>query len=104
MAALLVRTGFLDHADDFSLRYIFTGEALPLSLIQTLREALPRTAVIPMYGMTECKHVAVMPADRTDKVMAGGECTQEIFSALTAKASFTSADEETELSRSAGIE
>lgn len=24
-----------------------------------------------MYGMTECKRVAVMPADRTDKVMAG---------------------------------
>lgn len=72
MAALLVRTGFLNHADDFSLRYIsFTGEVLPLSLIQTLREALPRTAVIPMYGMTECKRVAVMPADRTDKVMAG---------------------------------
>ena len=72
MAALLVRTGFLDHADDFSLRYIsFTGEVLPLSLIQTLREALPRTSVIPMYGMTECKRVAVMPAGRTDKVMAG---------------------------------
>lgn len=72
MAALLVRTGFLKHADDFSLRYIsFTGEVLPLSLIQTLREALPRTSVIPMYGMTECKRVAVMPAGRTDKVMAG---------------------------------
>lgn len=72
MAALLVRIGFLDHADDFYLRYIsFTGEVLPLSLIQTLREALPRTSVIPMYGMTECKRVAVMPAERTDKVMAG---------------------------------
>ena len=72
MAALLVRTGFLKHADDFSLRYIsFTGEVLPLSLIQTLQEALPRTSVIPMYGMTECKRVAVMPAGRTDKVMAG---------------------------------
>ena len=72
MAALLVRTGFLKHADDFRLRYIsFTGEVLPLSLIQTLREALPRTSVIPMYGMTECKRVSVMPAGRTDKVMAG---------------------------------
>lgn len=35
MAALLVRTGFLNHADDFSLRYIsFTGDVLPLSLIR----------------------------------------------------------------------
>lgn len=72
MAALLVRTGFLDHADDFYLRYIsFTGEVLPLPLIKTLREVLPRTSVIPMYGMTECKRVAVMPTERTDKVMAG---------------------------------
>ena len=72
MASLLVRTGFLEHVDDFCLRYIsFTGEVLPLSLIQTLRKALPRTLVIPMYGMTECKRVAVMPAERTDKVMAG---------------------------------
>ena len=72
MASLLVRTGFLNHAEDFYLRYIsFTGEVLSISLIQTLREALPRTSVIPMYGMTECKRVAVMPAERTDKVMAG---------------------------------
>lgn len=72
MATLLVRTGFLDHADDFYLRYIsFTGEVLPISLIKILREALPRTSVIPMYGMTECKRVAVMPIERTDKVMAG---------------------------------
>ena len=72
MAALLVRTGLLDHADDFYLRYIsFTGEVLPLPLIRTLREAMPRTSVIPMYGMTECKRVAIMPAERTDKIMAG---------------------------------
>lgn len=72
VAALLVRTGFLDHADNFYLRYIsFTGEVLPLPLIQTLREAMPRTSVIPMYGMTECKRVAIMPAERMDKLMAG---------------------------------
>ena len=72
MASLLVRTGFLDHADDFYMRYIsFTGEVLPISLIKTLREALPQTSVIPMYGMTECKRVAVMPIERIDKVMAG---------------------------------
>lgn len=72
MAALLIRIGFLDHADDFYLRYIsFTGEVLPLSLIQTLREAMPQTSVIPMYGMTECKRVSIMPVERTDKLMAG---------------------------------
>ncbi len=72
VAALLVKTGFLNHADDFYLRYIsFTGEVLPLPLIRTLTEAMPRTSVIPMYGLTECKRVAVMPAERTDKLLAG---------------------------------
>lgn len=72
VAALLAKTGFLNHADDFYMRYIsFTGEVLPLPLIRTLTEAMPRTSVIPMYGLTECKRVAVMPAERTDKLLAG---------------------------------
>lgn len=72
VVTLLARIGFLNHADDFYLRYIsFTGEVLPLPLIRTLTEAMPRTSVIPMYGLTECKRVAVMPAERTDKLLSG---------------------------------
>ncbi len=71
-AGLLVRAGLLDNVESLCLRYItFTGEVLPVSLIQNLRKAMPDTAVIPMYGMTECKRAAVMPPEREDKIMAG---------------------------------
>lgn len=72
VAALLVRTGFLEHVGDMRLRYIsFTGEVLPVSLIQELHDAMPSTAIVPMYGMTECKRVSVMPGGRMDKVLEG---------------------------------
>ena len=72
VASLLTRTGLLGSADHFSLRYIsFTGEVLPIPLIRKLREAVPNTNVIPMYGMTECKRVSVMPPEREDKILEG---------------------------------
>lgn len=71
-AALLVRAGLLEQTKAFCLRYIsFTGEVLPVSLILKLREAMPHTEVIPMYGMTECKRVSVMPPGREDKILKG---------------------------------
>lgn len=72
VAALLVRIGLLDHKEDFCLRYIsFTGEVLPVPLIREFQRALPGTNIIPMYGMTECKRVTVMPIERIDKILAG---------------------------------
>lgn len=54
------------------LRYItFTGEILPVSLLEKLKEICSRTRMVPMYGLTECKRVSVMPENREDKIKAG---------------------------------
>jgi len=37
-----------------------TGERLPLSYIEELREAFPALEVFVMYGLTECKRVSIM--------------------------------------------
>lgn len=69
---LLLKTTRLcaDTAPD--LRSItFTGEVLPVSLIHEFYARLPMTHLIPMYGLTECKRVCVMPPGREDKVLAG---------------------------------
>ena len=71
-ANLMVRAGMFRRGREFPLRYIsFTGEVLPVSLICELKKLLPDTEIIPMYGLTECKRVSVMPPDREDKVLAG---------------------------------
>lgn len=72
VANLMERTGLLRNTDGFCLRYItFTGELLPVSLLQSLQDVLPETRLIPMYGLTECKRVSVMPWGRTDKALQG---------------------------------
>jgi len=55
-----------------NLRYICsTGEVLDVNLINQVHNALPDVSIIPMYGLTECKRVSIMPPDRWDKIMAG---------------------------------
>jgi len=55
-----------------NLRYICsTGEVLDVNLINQVHNALPSVSIIPMYGLTECKRVSIMPPDRWDKIMAG---------------------------------
>ncbi len=45
-----------------SLRYITsTGQALPPSHIEQLRQRLPRVQLYSMYGLTECKRVSYLP-------------------------------------------
>lgn len=69
---LLLKTTCLcaDTAPD--LRSItFTGELLPLPLIQEFYVRLPMTRLVPMYGLTECKRICVMPPGREDKILAG---------------------------------
>lgn len=68
----LLKLGFWDRVKMPCLRCItFTGEVLTVKLIEELKKVLPFVNVIPMYGITECKRVAIMPQDREDKVMAG---------------------------------
>ena len=72
MLAALYRSRLLKREYCTNLRYICsTGEILNVDLISNVRKALPNTAIIPMYGLTECKRVSIMPPDRWDKVMAG---------------------------------
>ncbi|MCD8014661.1 MAG: acyl--CoA ligase [Lachnospiraceae bacterium] len=72
MANLMVKTGMLKYPGNTVLRYItFTGEVLPVTLIKELWELLPGVRIIPMYGLTECKRVSVMPEGRKDKVLEG---------------------------------
>jgi acyl-coenzyme A synthetase/AMP-(fatty) acid ligase len=37
-----------------------TGDHLPQSYIQSLRELFPQAQVFPMYGLTECKRVSIL--------------------------------------------
>ena len=69
---LLLRLGYLDSQYLPYLRKItFTGEYLSVTLIKNLRKTLPQTEIVPMYGVTECKRIAVMPEGREDKTKAG---------------------------------
>jgi acyl-CoA synthetase (AMP-forming)/AMP-acid ligase II len=44
-----------------------TGAALPASLIGELAALIPGVAVVRMFGLTECKRVAIMPLDELDQ-------------------------------------
>lgn len=69
---LLIRTSLLKKLPLPLLRYIsFTGEYLPVELIKKLMAAYPNTEIVPMYGLTECKRVSIMPFGRNDKKLAG---------------------------------
>lgn len=72
VANALLRLGFWERVSLPYLRCItFTGEYLPVELIRRLRELFPSVELIPMYGATECKRIAIMPPGREDKLMAG---------------------------------
>lgn len=73
---LLLKTAGLCAAPD--LRMItFTGELLPLPLIREFYSRLPAVRLVPMYGLTECKRVSIMPPGREDKILAGS-CGQPL--------------------------
>jgi acyl-coenzyme A synthetase/AMP-(fatty) acid ligase len=62
MAALLVRLGRRDPRSLPPLRFVTnTGAHLSPALIEALGELLPQTLVYSMYGLTECKRVAILP-------------------------------------------
>lgn len=69
---ILLKMNYLNQEQLPCLRKVtFTGEYLSVDEIKAMKTALPLTEVTPMYGITECKRVAVMPEGREDKVMAG---------------------------------
>lgn len=43
-----------------------TGDLLPQSYIQSLRELFPQARVFPMYGLTECKRVSILLPEELD--------------------------------------
>jgi len=60
-----------DRADLSRLRMITsTGEYFSAALIRQAMNVLPHIRVVPMYGLTECKRVSIMPPDApNDKLM-----------------------------------
>jgi acyl-CoA synthetase (AMP-forming)/AMP-acid ligase II len=72
MLAALLRTNLLKNNIYPCLRYICsTGEVLDTKLITEVNNAMPQVSIIPMYGLTECKRVSIMPPNRQDKILAG---------------------------------
>lgn len=72
MLSALLRARLLKKQYFPFLRYICsTGEVLDVALIAEVHKALPDVEIIPMYGLTECKRVSVMPPGRWDKIMSG---------------------------------
>ena len=63
----LSRLGWTSGAVD-SIRYIAnTGGAMPRATVQALRDALPRTRVFLMYGLTEAFRSTFLPPEELDR-------------------------------------
>jgi acyl-CoA synthetase (AMP-forming)/AMP-acid ligase II len=72
MLAALLRARLLTGGNFPYLRYICsTGEILDTQLIAETYAAMPNISIVPMYGLTECKRISIMPPDRQDKIMSG---------------------------------
>lgn len=69
---LLIKTKLLDHVMLPQLRYVCaTGERWDVTAIQYFHCLFPHVEILPMYGLTECKRVSIMPYGRYDKVIQG---------------------------------
>lgn len=69
---LLFTSRILNQENLRFLRMItFTGEELPLQLLEKLKKLCPNILLIPMYGLSECKRVSILPLNREDKMWAG---------------------------------
>lgn len=72
MLNLILKTGFLQRVELPELRYICsTGDDFPVELIRRIHDLFPHIFIFPMYGLTECKRVSIMPEGRWDKVWEG---------------------------------
>ena len=71
-SVMLLRSGMLERLRLPNLRLVTnTGDLLPMSHQVRLRGLLPDTAIVPMYGLTECKRVAILPLRSMDEVPQG---------------------------------
>lgn len=69
---ILVKSKLLERLELPDLRYISsTGDVLPTYIIEGLEKTMPHVEVIPMYGLTECKRVSIMPYGDRDKKLKG---------------------------------
>ncbi len=67
--SLLAQSNSMLHKHTFPhLRYITnTGGAMPLNVLDTLREALPTTKIFLMYGLTEAFRSTYLPPEELDR-------------------------------------
>ncbi|MCL5029858.1 MAG: AMP-binding protein [Bacteroidetes bacterium] len=66
--ALLLKMKDLDSYELESLRYITnTGAAFPVPHIQRFNQLFPHVKIFSMYGLTECKRIAYLPANQIQK-------------------------------------
>ena len=69
---VLIKSRLLERIEIPSLRYITsTGDALPVYSIEKIEEMMPHVEVVPMYGLTECKRVSIMPLGNREKKRLG---------------------------------
>jgi len=62
LLALLMRSRLLKRMALPTLRYVTsTGDVLPPTRLRGLQGLLPGVAIHPMYGLTECKRVSILP-------------------------------------------
>jgi len=61
-----------------------TGEVLDISVIKKLQKLFPNIIIFPMYGITECKRVAIMPKGMLSKKIGSvGKAIDDIEISLT---------------------
>ncbi|GFI31441.1 long-chain-fatty-acid--CoA ligase [Lachnospiraceae bacterium] len=72
MLNILIKSRVFERVDVPSVRYISsTGDVLSVGLIKQTEQQLPHVEVIPMYGLTECKRVSIMPYGMKEKKYKG---------------------------------
>ncbi|EKS7870104.1 hypothetical protein COD78_28215 [Bacillus cereus] len=65
--SILIETKRLNKTKLQSLRYITsTGDVLKPSIIDDIKTEAPGVRIFPMYGLTECKRVSILPADKIE--------------------------------------
>lgn len=72
LSVMLLRSGTLERLPLPRLRLVTnTGDLLPTSHQGRLRDLLPDALIVPMYGLTECKRVAILPPSRSGEAPPG---------------------------------
>lgn len=62
---ILFETGKLDTSKMTRLKYLTsTGDTLRVKIACYLQDKLPNIQIIPMYGLTECKRVSILPPEQ----------------------------------------